>query len=270
MPFTLSHAAAALPFRRFKPVWPALVIGTFAPDLQYFILISDEDRSGHRFPQVLWFTIPFAFLLLWLFEHVAKKPAIALLPSGVQRRLQDKLAPLQFGGWRPLGAILFWIAVGTFTHLAWDQFTHGYSWLGTHWAPLHRWVTIPFLHTLSVAHLLQHISTIGGLLILGLWFALWYRRTTPAVCAQDGGFSPRLKVAIVSTMCAIALLSAYPLMAWKLADHQAPLKRNVVIVTTFVAGTMVFCAQFFVYGLALTLSTLRQRINGADLDGPRA
>ena len=53
MPFTLSHAAASLPFRRLKPVWPALVIGTFAPDLQYFILISDEDRSGHHFPDVL-------------------------------------------------------------------------------------------------------------------------------------------------------------------------------------------------------------------------
>ncbi len=98
MPFTLSHAAASLPFRRFKPVWPALVIGTFAPDLQYFVLISDEDRSGHHYPQVLLYTIPFALLVLWIFERVVKGPAIELLPSALQRRLKDKLEPLSFRG----------------------------------------------------------------------------------------------------------------------------------------------------------------------------
>jgi len=72
MPFTLSHAAAALPFRKFKPVWPALVIGTFGPDLQYFVSISDEDRSGHHFPQALLFTLPFAVVVLWVFECALK------------------------------------------------------------------------------------------------------------------------------------------------------------------------------------------------------
>ncbi|HZD33054.1 MAG TPA: DUF4184 family protein, partial [Candidatus Angelobacter sp.] len=94
MPFTLSHAAASLPFRRFKPVWPALVIGTFAPDLEYFVRVSDEDRSGHHFPFVLLFTLPFALLVLWVFEWVVKRPAIGLLPSQLQHRLQDKLEPL--------------------------------------------------------------------------------------------------------------------------------------------------------------------------------
>ena len=83
MPFTLSHAAASLLFRRFKPIWPALVIGTFAPDLQYFIFLSDKDRSGHRFPDVLLFTLPLALLVLWLFEWVVKGPAVELLPAAV-------------------------------------------------------------------------------------------------------------------------------------------------------------------------------------------
>ena len=79
MPFTLSHAAAALPFRKFKPVWPALVVGTFAPDLQYFIWISDEDRSGHHFPQAVLYTLPLALLVLWVFEWWVKSsgPRIA-------------------------------------------------------------------------------------------------------------------------------------------------------------------------------------------------
>jgi hypothetical protein len=60
----LSHAAAALPFRRLRPVWPAVVIGTFAPNLQYFLWISDEDRSGHHFPNAFTLALPLAFLVL--------------------------------------------------------------------------------------------------------------------------------------------------------------------------------------------------------------
>src|SRR5215472_18479062 len=108
MPFTLSHAAAALPFRKLRPIWPALVIGTFAPDLQYFVFLSDEDRSGHRFPDVFLFTLPVALACLWLFEWIVKGPVIKLLPSSVQRRLQDKVAPLPFTGWRQFARILFW------------------------------------------------------------------------------------------------------------------------------------------------------------------
>ena len=98
MPFTLSHAAAALPFRKFKPVWPALVIGTFAPDLQYFIWISDEDRSGHHFPGIVLVSIPLALLLLWLFEWFVKGPAIELLPNfACNADCRTKLHPSRLG-----------------------------------------------------------------------------------------------------------------------------------------------------------------------------
>src|SRR5208283_2115341 len=124
MPFTLSHAAAALPFRRFKPIWPALVVGTFAPDLQYFIWVADEDRSGHHYPGVLLISLPLALLVLWILEWIVKAPLLELFPSGLQLRLQDKLEPLSFRGWRRFGSILLWICVGILTHLVWDQFTH--------------------------------------------------------------------------------------------------------------------------------------------------
>ena len=128
MPFTLAHAAAALPLRKLKPVWPALVMGTFAPDLQYFIWISDEDRSGHHFPGVALVTLPLALLLLWVFERYVKGPAIELLPSAVQRRLQNKLEPLSFRGWKRLALIVLWMAIGIMTHVFWDSFSHSHTW----------------------------------------------------------------------------------------------------------------------------------------------
>jgi hypothetical protein len=179
MPFTLSHAAASLPFRRLKPVWPALVVGTFAPDLQYFIWLSDEDRSGHHFPDVVLFTLPCALLVLWLFEWIVKGPAIDLLPSAVQRRLRDKAEPLTFLGWRQFGLIVLWTTVGIATHLIWDQFTHSYSELAMRWRLLRTVVLLPLGNSINFAHLLQHISTIGGLLVLTGWFVTWYRRTPP-------------------------------------------------------------------------------------------
>lgn len=268
MPFTLSHAAASLPFRRFKPVWPALIIGTFAPDLQYFVLISDEDRSGHHYPQVLLYTIPFALLVLWIFERVVKGPAIELLPSALQRRLKDKLEPLSFTGLRQFGLIVVWVVVGVATHLAWDQFTHAHSWTTSQWTLLRTMVHPPLFHSISVARLLQHLSTIGGLVVLAVWLADWYRRTPPAEQAHAEAFSPMLKATVILTMCAIALLCGYPLAMWRLANHPAPIRTLDIVVTTFVASTMVLCIQLLIYGLAITLSTRSHRAketNGTSL-----
>src|SRR5215467_1244595 len=188
MPFTLSHAAAALPFRKLRPIWPALVMGTFAPDLQQFFMLTDEDRSGHRFPDLLLFTLPVALATLWLFEWIVKGPVIELLPSGLQRRLQDRLEPLAFKGWRQFGFIVLWICIGITTHVVWDQFTHSYAWLPSQWTWLKRSVPVPFLHPMTLAKVLQHTSTVLGLAIVFGWLLAWYRRTPPQPIADSREF----------------------------------------------------------------------------------
>jgi hypothetical protein len=268
MPFTLSHAAAALPFRKFKPIWPALVVGTFAPDLQYFLFISDDDRSWHRYPEVLLYTIPFALLTLWVFEWVVKRSAIELLPTGVQQRLHDRLEPLPFSGWKQLAAIVMWIAIGIATHIVWDQFTHSYSWLAGHWISLQRPVSLPLVNTYLLAHLLQHISTIGGFLVLCAWFVAWYRRTSPAPRMYGEEFSLRFKLLAVLTMSGVALLMGYPLALWRLATHEPPIKRSFFIATVFEATTLVFCVQLLIFGLALTLNSRWRPLPSGQLQEP--
>ena len=266
MPFTLSHAAAALPFRGVKPVWPALVIGTFAPDLQYFIWISDEDRSGHHFPGILLLSIPLALLLLWLFERFVKGPVIELLPDAVQRRLQDKLQPLAFWGWRRFTAIVLWIAVGIATHVLWDQFTHSHTWVTAHWALLQQMVSVPFHGPVRMTKLLQHGSTVLGILVLTAWFGAWYRRTKSDARASLRPISPLRKVTIVFTMAAIALLAGYPLAIFLVADRDLQLSRLVFIVTVFEVVTLVFCTLVLIYGLARTFLTRGHRTPAAQLD----
>jgi len=268
MPFTLSHAAAALPFRRFKPIWPALVVGTFAPDLQYFIQLSDEDRSGHHFPDVLLFTLPVALLVLWLFESLIKRPAIELLPSGWQRRLQDKTVPLSFRGWRQIGRIVFWIAVGTLTHLAWDQFTHSYTRTASWWPILKEHVTVPLKHSETVAGLLQDVSTVLGFLALCVWCATWYRRAPPAPKTLAPELPPLTKFCVVIAMGLVALAAGYLLAWYKLAEHIGHLSRQMRTAITFIAMTQVFCVEMLVYGTAMTLRNRLQRLSAPQINEP--
>jgi hypothetical protein len=266
VPFTLSHAAAALPFRRLKPIWPALVIGTFAPDLQYFILLSDEDRSGHRFPDLLLFTLPVSLATLWLFEWIVKRPAIDLLPSGVQRRLQDKVKPLPFRGWRQFSRIVFWIAAGTLSHLIWDQFTHPYTRTANYLPVLKTHVTPPFWHSVTVAGLLQDASTILGFLAICLWCSAWYRRTAPAPKTRVPEFPPLTKLFVVSIVGLVALFAGGVLAWYTLSDYLGPVSRSKRVAVIFIAMTQLFCVEMLIYGLAITLATRTQRVPAPEFD----
>jgi hypothetical protein len=268
MPFTLSHAAAALPFRKFKPVWPALVVGTFAPDLQYFIWISDEDRTGHHFPEAVLFTLPLAVLVLWVFEWWVKGPVIELLHSGVQRRLHDKVEPLSFKGWKQFASIVLWTAVGIATHVIWDQFTHYHTWMNAHWGVLHYTVPVPFHDPVSLPKILQHLSTIVGFLVVAAWCAFWYGRTTPVPEASLKQLGPFRKIAVVLTMAAIAVVTGYPLAIVRLADHPPPIKPLVFIVTVFEAMTLLFCVQVLIYSVARVSSARFRRASIAVVNGP--
>ena len=261
MPFTLSHAAAALPFGKLEPIWPALVMGTFAPDLQYFVMLSHEDRSGHRFPDLLLFTLPAALVTLWLFEWIVKGPAIELLPSGIQRRLQDRLEPLPFRGWKQFGLIVLWIRVGIATHLVWDQFTHT-----SHWTWLKTGVSVPFLYPMTLTKILQHVSTVLGLAILFVWLLAWYRRTAPLPIADSREFPGLVKVAIVFSMGALALLIGYPLAIFKLVDRPLEIIRLNTIAAIFVAATFVFSTELLAYALAFRFATRSRRIAAPELD----
>ena len=268
MPFTLSHAAAALPFRKLKPIWPALVIGTFAPDFQYFITISDEDRSGHHFPDVLLITLPVALLVLWVFEWIVKGPMIELLPSGLQRRLHAKAKPLSFWGWKRFGSIVLWIAVGIATHILWDEFTHPYSLVAQYLSLLRLIVPVPFRYPRTVAKILQDSSTILGLLALCVWLAAWYRRTAPVPKGALREFSPYVKATVLLTMIAIALVAGYRYALYTMGNQEVITSTLSMLVTVFEAITLVFCIQVLIYGLALTIGARIRRLPTTQPDGP--
>src|SRR5664279_2869792 len=174
MPFTLSHVAAALPLRRLNLVWSAFVVGSMAPDFPYIVGTTEYRSLGHQFPGVLEFTLPASLFALWLFHFAIKRPAATLLPSGVQQRLRGHLGDFKFGGPVRFFAILFSLVLGIATHLLWDMFTHPLNWLWWRWRWMQGFPNIPIVGRMPMYQVLQYVSTIVGLIALGIWVLLWY------------------------------------------------------------------------------------------------
>jgi hypothetical protein len=168
-----------MPLRRSGLILSALVIGTMAPDFEYFVRLAPGGGWGHTIPGAFGLSLPFGLAVLWLFHNFAKAPAVALLPDGMQRRLGPALEPFRFLGLRRLLLIVLSLLTGIATHLVWDAFTHSHSWVYHHVAILHRQVPIPWFHPMPLSTSLQFFSSLAGVFIVCLWVYGWYRNTPP-------------------------------------------------------------------------------------------
>ncbi|MFD6447594.1 DUF4184 family protein [Promicromonospora sp. NPDC060204] len=185
MPFTLSHPAAVLPLLRRPFSAAALVAGAVAPDLPYFarstpVPVSAQSwyepflnaTTSHSLVGAVTVSLPYA-LALYGFLRVARRPVGALLPAVVRADAAGAGAPratapgalLARTGW-----VLLSLVIGIATHLVWDSFTHGDGWVVTHVSLL----SATAFGDLTWARLLQHVSTVMGLVVIAVY--LWRRR----------------------------------------------------------------------------------------------
>ena len=211
MPFTLAHAAAGLPFRRRKLIWSAFFVGTFAPDLEYFVRLSDSNRVGHHFPGVITLTVPASLVVLWIFHNLVKRALAELAPEGLRRRLVPYLGEFRFGGVRRFGAVLGSVLLGVATHLIWDWFTHSHTWAYEHWAWLRQTTDLPHFGPWSHSKILQHASTLAGLAALAIWFVVWYQNAKPAAGVHKPALDSASRVGIAIGMFALPWLAAITL-----------------------------------------------------------
>ncbi|MFB9673881.1 DUF4184 family protein [Streptosporangium vulgare] len=165
MPFTLSHTVAILPLRRWLPP-SALAVGAMVPDLPYYLPLPFSSKITHGWPGALLVDLPVGVAVLVVFDLLLRAPLTALAPDGLRARLPDR-APYGRGV-----AVVAALLTGVATHLVWDGFTQVGGFAVVHWPAMR--VSVVGAH--RVFNVVMYVSSLGGLVVLACWFALWYRR----------------------------------------------------------------------------------------------
>lgn len=179
MPFTISHAAAVLPFSRLlapRRVLSAAVIGSMVPDFRVFFPWPLERVETHSALALLTFCLPVGLVTYWLFQLLIKTPVLEVLPDGAYARWRPFAARAQFTSVPQWLLAAGGVLAGAVTHLVWDAFTHEGA-RGVRMFPI---LDDPLIeigrHHVGTVWLLQDLSSLFGLLAVMGFVAYGLRR----------------------------------------------------------------------------------------------
>jgi hypothetical protein len=186
VPFTPSHAAAVLPFLRIRVAGAALpasalVCGSMAPDVPYYLWMPFGERSTHSIGGAFGVDVVLAGVVWVLWHGLVAAPALAGLPYEYRARLVAVPVGLRrrLRSVRDVVTLYVAFAIGALTHVVWDSFTHPHRWGTNHIHALNDvYVERPLSHWLQLA------STGVGLLVLGA-YGLVRWRALPRAGATD-------------------------------------------------------------------------------------
>jgi len=173
MPFTPAHAAVSLPFiRRMRAISVfGLVLGSMAPDFEYFIRLKPMSMGGHAIVGMFLLNLPLCLLLAVLYLNVLEDGLIQLLPEFIAKkwpRFGRSVKSYAIAEWINF---IFWTLVGMLTHITWDAFTHS-TGMGVQLLPVLNSVIQMGPLEAPVYKFLQHGSTLIGLSALTIHILL--------------------------------------------------------------------------------------------------
>lgn len=166
MPFTFAHPAivlplAKLPKRRISNT--GLIIGSMAPDFEYFLRMETVSEHGHTIPGTFYFSLPISLVVAFIFHQVIRNPLIDHLPN----ELFYRFCRFKAFNWpefvrKHFVIVALSIIVGALSHIFWDSFTFSEGYF----AQLFN------LHHLSVYdypayRIMQHGGTVLGFAYMG-------------------------------------------------------------------------------------------------------
>ncbi|MGA2338831.1 MAG: DUF4184 family protein [Terracidiphilus sp.] len=256
MAFTLSHAAAALPFRRTRLEMSAVVTGCFAPDFAYFFFLTPHGLFAHSLRGVFLVDLPLSLVALWLFHAYIKQPLSMLLPKGFRARLKPRENGFSF--WPParLALIVISILIGAGTHILWDSFTHPFYWPYRHWSFLSKVLHLPIEGDIPMYKALQFGSSVFGIVVLAVWVWLWYRATKPVELPIAEPYT-RAQIRVITVLAPAVAICGGMLRAYEDAGPPGLEFRSLV---HFGLETGITATMFFGVGLLICGAVFRRRI----------
>ncbi|WP_343561422.1 DUF4184 family protein [Sphingobacterium sp.] len=186
MPFTFSHPALILPFRKIDRKYisfTGLVMGSMIPDFEFFLKMRTGPNLGHHFPGVFLLNIPLAFVLCLIFHEFVKQPLFSNVPFFLQQRLR-KYAAFNWSRYAVENTfvVISSITLGIATHLFWDAFTHDDGFFVEHFSLLK--VELSFFNVkIPIYAVLQVIFSLAGLIAVckSIWKMPKYKNQLTAV-----------------------------------------------------------------------------------------
>ncbi|HEY0433570.1 MAG TPA: DUF4184 family protein, partial [Chitinophagaceae bacterium] len=127
MPFTFSHPAIIIPFcpKKFRLSATGLVIGSLAPDFEYFLRMTNESRYSHTIAGIFFFDLPVGLILTFLWHLVARDAffdnVVLPLKARVIRFKKVNWTASFLDHWM---IVFVSIIIGAASHILWDAFTH--------------------------------------------------------------------------------------------------------------------------------------------------
>ncbi|NOZ05706.1 MAG: DUF4184 family protein [Chloroflexi bacterium] len=265
MPFTFSHPAASVPLaRRRGLVLSALIVGSMAPDFEYLFRLSPESHFSHTPAGVFLFCVPVGLAALWVFHTVLKYPVLSLLPNSHQSRLIPVAKDFSFGPFRRFSLIMVSLVLGTFTHVAWDSFTHAYGWMVQQF-PVLSWSIIETSGgSVRIYKVLQHGSTLVGAVLLCYWYMRWFRQAPaePMTLPVRLSAKTRLNLTLALGSGAFFLGGVYGYLSVPApSDFQF---FRLFVGRTVVASISVLLVELIVFSLFWHLTKTRARAHSED------
>lgn len=128
VPFTFSHPAAVLPLtfldkKRLSAT--ALAVGSVTPDFEYFANFEQHSIYSHTWLGILWFNLPLAIILFFIYTLIVKDELIDNLPGFLNARLSrfKNVKGFRFSTQKLL-IVVTSLLIGITSHLLWDRLVH--------------------------------------------------------------------------------------------------------------------------------------------------
>lgn len=179
MPFTISHAVVALPFRRSALPVAAVAVGSMAPDAVLFVPALPPYGFAHSWVGVVTIDLAVSLVVLAAWWFLVRPAWTPVLPARYRAQLPGWHQPERVPPARvPLVVVA--CVLGSVTHVVWDAWSHPHGWVVLHVAALRGEVGGH-----PVYSLVQDASSAGGLLLLLVLLLRWTRHA--AIAADVAG-----------------------------------------------------------------------------------
>lgn len=211
MPFTFAHPAAVLPFSRKSRYihFSALVLGSMAPDFEYFLRGQPFGKVGHTFSGFLFLNLPLVTITYLIYHVFIHQTLFNHLPSFLQDRYTNKLDISN--KWKCI-VFCYSALFGMLTHIVWDSFTHINGFMVKNY-PIFTHTFHIYGFNIPLYKFLQHGSTLFGITII---IGYMYYRALSQRNLKKVNVPPKQKVIFWISLCLITTLFV---LLWYLIDY---------------------------------------------------